>query len=165
MADLEDQEKQKKQENILMNDLDFGGQEITAIGYGDVPFSGIFYGNGHTISNFKIKKNERYFVDGKDDKNQPHAYGIGLFGALTGSIYDLTVKDATVDGKNFCGGIVGTLNGHIENCDGINLKVYASEYQSSVPSESIYVGKLVGRNFSGSTMALYYNNASLNTVG
>lgn len=150
---------------ILMNDLDFGGQEITAIGYGDVPFSGIFYGNGHTISNFKIKKNERYFVDGKDDKNQPHAYGIGLFGALTGSIYDLTVKDATVDGKNFCGGIVGTLNGHIENCDGINLKVYASEYQSSVPSESIYVGKLVGRNFSGSTMALYYNNASLNTVG
>ena len=150
---------------ILMNDLDFGGQEITAIGYGDVPFSGIFYGNGHTISNFKIKKNERYFVDGKDVKNQPHAYGIGLFGALTGSIYDLTVKDATVDGKNFCGGIVGTLNGHIENCDGINLKVYASEYQSSVPSESIYVGKLVGRNFSGSTMALYYNNASLNTVG
>lgn len=145
---------------LLMNDLDFGGKELYAIGYSDAEFSGIFYGNGHTLSNFTIKKNEKFCVE----SSSSCYYGVGLFSVVSGSIYDLTIKDATIDGKNFTGGIVGMLTtGHIENCYGTNLKVTASEYQFS--SEDIIVGKLVGKKYSGSTICLYYDNLSLNTVG
>lgn len=148
---------------ILMADLDFGGRELIAIGYGDYGFSGKFYGNGHVISNFKILKNEKYFNN--DDNSTSYLYGLGLFGSLDGEVYDLTIKDARIDGKNFCGGIAGIHKGKVENCRGINLKVYSSEYESSAYEESIYVGKIVGRNFTGSTLALYYDNMSINTVG
>ena len=53
--------------------------------------------------------------------------------------------------------------GHIENCYGYNLTVTASEYQYS--SEDIVVGKIVGKKYSASTLCIYYNNLSLNTIG
>ncbi len=145
---------------LLMNDLDFGGQELYAIGHSEAEFSGTFYGNGHTISNFSIKKNEKFCLE----SSTSCYYGVGLFAVVSGNIYDLTIKDASIDGKNFAGGIVGMLTtGYIENCYGYNLKVTASEYQFS--SEEIIVGKLVGKTYAGSTICLYYDNSSLKTIG
>ncbi|MBQ8451874.1 MAG: tetratricopeptide repeat protein [Clostridia bacterium] len=44
---------------VIKNDIDFGGQEINSIGSEQKPFTGSIYGNGHTISNFKLSvKNE-----------------------------------------------------------------------------------------------------------
>lgn len=145
---------------VLMNDLDFGGKELYSIGFSGAEFSGIFYGNGHTISNFTIMKNEEYALG---EINSSY-YGVGLFSIVSGSVYDLTIADATIDGKNFVGGVVGMLTtGHIENCQGTNLKVTASEYQYS--ADEIVVSKIVGKNYTGSTLCLYYENSSLNTIG
>lgn len=161
-SDEYDIEKTKNYDKtfVLTSDLDFGGKEIYGIGYGDIEFSGNFYGLGHTISNFKIKKNERVKVE----ESSSCYYGVGLFSVLSGKVYDLTIKDAEIDGKNFVGGLVGMLtDGYVENCHGENLVVTASEYHYS--SEDIKVGKIVGKNYSGQVICTYHNEVSLNTIG
>lgn len=146
---------------VLTTDLDLNGKEIYAIGYGDAKFSGKFYGLGHTISNFKIKNNEKKFIE----NSTSCLYGVGLFGALSGSVYDLKLRDANITGNNFVGGFAGMLtdNGYLENCQGFNLKVVASDYEYS--SEDVKVGKIVGKMFSGKVICSYYDNVSLNTIG
>lgn len=145
---------------VLTNDLDFNGKEIYAIGYGEKSFTGKFYGLGHSISNFKIKNNEKIRVE---DSISCY-YGVGLFAKLDGEIYDLTIKDASISARNFVGGFVGMLtDGYLENCQAFNLKVLASEYEYS--SEDVKVGKIVGKQFSGQVICSYYNNSSLNTIG
>lgn len=145
---------------VLTNNLDFNNKEIYAIGHGDAKFSGKFYGNGHTISNFKIKKNEKVLVE----NSTSCYYGVGLFGALSGSVYDLKLRDANIEGNNFVGGFAGmVVDGYLENCQAYNLKVIASDYEYS--SEDIRVGKIVGRMFSGQVICAYHDNVSLNTIG
>ena len=146
---------------ILTSDLDFGGKTIYGIGNSECKFSGKFYGMGHTISNFVIRQSEKVMVG---ESNSSY-YGVGLFASVDGGeIYDLTVANATISGKNFVGSIVGMLsNGVVENCYGYNLKVTASEYKYS--ADGVFVGKLVGKNYSGYTLCLYYDGLSFNTLG
>lgn len=67
-------------------------------------FSGTFDGDGHTISNLTINKTN-------DD-----CY-VGLFGLSTGTIKNLTLKDANIAGYVKVGGIVGNnFGGTVENC-------------------------------------------------
>jgi hypothetical protein len=72
-------------------------------------FVGRFDGNGHTISNLTVNRQE--------------TWGIGLFGFVMGdnsfsSIQNLTVKNVNVKGSCSVGGVVGMINGKITN---INL--------------------------------------------
>ena len=67
----------------LMNDIDFGGKELSF----PEAYSGTFEGNGHTLSNFKVTQEE--------EKDRTQSYG--LFRELRASavIRDVMFKDVT----------------------------------------------------------------------
>lgn len=57
-------------------------------------FTGVFNGNGYTISNFTV--------------SQPEGYALGLFGCTDDAvILDLNVSDASVDGSMMSGAVIG----------------------------------------------------------
>ncbi len=129
----------------LMADIDlssFTGTAFNIIGYwyGSIdnkPFTGVFDGNGHTISNFSYTSTYRD--------------NIGLFGYVddpNAQIKDLGLIDPNVDaGKRwYVGSLVGYLrDGKITNC-------YAGG--GSVSGQAI-VGGLVGHNYSGTITGCY----------
>ena len=94
--------------------LDYTGKTFTPIGYGDnsdgKPFSGIFDGNGKTISGITV--------------NTPSAWGVGLFGYISkATIKNLTITSSSFTANGFVGAIAGSsagLNNNlspiIENC-------------------------------------------------
>ena len=96
---------------VLDADIDLAGAVLTVSGEGYM-FSGSFDGQGHTVSNFTVKR-----TDG--------AYYTGLFSVYMngGTIKNLTVKNATVDsnGKQVAA-IVPSLyeNATVENCHAID---------------------------------------------
>ncbi len=105
-------------------DIDLGGEEWTPIGAGsvtnagvitagDVPFTGVFDGQGHTVDNFKVSV----------PADAVAGYAAGLFGILNGA----TVKNVVIGSKavfegqsaamSFIGGVAGfALNSTIEGC-------------------------------------------------
>ena len=109
---------------VLGADIDLGGEEWTPIGAGsvtsagviatgDVPFTGVFDGKGHTVDNFKVS----IAADAASD------YAAGLFGILNGA----TVKNVVIGSKavfeaksakaSYMGGVAGfALNATIEAC-------------------------------------------------
>ena len=108
----------------LVEDLDLNNEAWTPIGGPDTPFSGIFNGNNHTISNLLIEGN---------DSN------VGLFGYTTnGEIKNLTIENADVSGYLNVGVLVGT--------------PYTSEYSDITVTGNIkvegfsYVGGVGGKN-------------------
>lgn len=113
----------------LMQDIDLGNREWNPIGQtggynaGGTVFYGTFDGNGHTISNLKVTA---WASDGVGAN-----YASGLFGFIdTGgaTIKDLTVDGATIDGRHWCGTIVGytSNNSHLQNCKVKNAAVTCS---------------------------------------
>lgn len=87
----------------LAGDLDLGDMEWTPIGKSaSLPFSGVFDGDGHTISGLYINTTDTYQ---------------GLFGYVkTGTIQNLIVS-GSVKGGNYTGGLVGCLqNSSVINC-------------------------------------------------
>ena len=76
------------------------------IGYSVIPFTGIFLGNNHVISNLYI--------------HHANTDDVGLFGILSGSgvtISDLGVTNANITGHNAVGALVGViLSGEVSNC-------------------------------------------------
>ncbi|MDY5615631.1 MAG: filamentous hemagglutinin N-terminal domain-containing protein, partial [Helicobacter sp.] len=85
----------------LIKDIDFkDAGAIEPVGNDNSkPFSGNFYGNGHTLSNLLID------ADGKNSA--------GLFGYINGG----SVQDLTIDGLNFQGSasVIGGFAGRIDN--------------------------------------------------
>ncbi|MHC4642419.1 MAG: GLUG motif-containing protein [Planctomycetota bacterium] len=156
-ADSNDWDKHFK----LMADIDlsaFTGTSFNVIGYyinhrDNKPFTGVFDGNGHTISNFMyISTRAIYtglfgYVVGKDteikdlDLINPHVdAGTGYcVGSLVGRFDDGTVNSCYVNGGSvsgsgyFVGGLTGRNEGTITNC-----------YSSSSVNGSTHAGGLVG---------------------
>jgi hypothetical protein len=119
---------------ILMADIDMSIYAETAyeiIGDSSRPFWGIFDGNGHTLSNVMI--------------NQPTMNSVGLFGYVgsSGTIKNLRIVNANIDGYGSVGGLVGYNSGTISSC--IAQEIDATGY---------YVGGLAGQN-SGSIKFCY----------
>lgn len=78
----------------LTQDIDLQGAEFPGIGSGSAPFTGVFDGNGKTISNLTIAR--------ADEEN------VGLFRVIQGgTIKNLTLKDAAVTGGSLVGAVVG----------------------------------------------------------
>lgn len=98
---------------ILNADLDFEGNEIQTI-FTKNQFSGIFDGNGHTMSNFIINAKGKYYS--------------GLFGGL----YNATVKNITFENcsviSDDCASLIANFcaSSEIENCRIDNCKLNAS---------------------------------------
>ena len=94
----------------LMNNITLDKTtQWTPIGTNTNPFTGIFDGDGHTISGL-------YFNDSSKDN-------VGLFGCVgksgtaTGTVKDVTLADSYVSGRDSVGGICGMNNsGTVTNC-------------------------------------------------
>jgi hypothetical protein len=72
-------------------------------GYFEAAFSGVFDGNGHSISNVTSRASSE-------------AVGVGLFGATSSAVIkNLTVRNVIADGRMAIGGIVGYNRGTVEN--------------------------------------------------
>jgi len=142
----------------LMADIDlsrYRAAEFNIIGNGFLPaFTGVFDGDGHTISNFTYTSTGKPcvgifgYIDGPDarisnlgliDPNVDGGTGIGV-GSLagwveTGTITDCYATDAGIAGKTCVGGLVGKNRGSITGCR-------ASGKVSGISD----VGGLVGQN-------------------
>lgn len=91
----------------LTADMDLTGFRWVPIGFGDSEFAGVFDGCGHTVRGMTLQK------DG------PGNYG--LFGAVSGTVQNLTVageiRNVTGDLHSAVGGIAGELSGGVvKNC-------------------------------------------------
>jgi filamentous hemagglutinin family protein len=125
-------------------ELDPQGRPIIAyngfrpIGVAGAPFTGVFDGLGHTISNLTI--------------HWPNTDYIGLFG-VTGNgsaIRNLGLLGGSVTGQNYVGGLVGDNAGTITN-------TYAAGMVNGLTSdERDYVGGLVGFNEASGTITNTY---------
>lgn len=102
----------------LVSDIDLASEPGLFIPY----ISTDFNGNGHKISNLSLE--------------QPFSYGIGMFGINDrGSIRNLRLKDISVSGGSYVGGLVGSNRGTIAN----------THVQGTTEGDR-YVGGIVGSN-------------------
>lgn len=118
---------------------------FSGIGSSDMPFSGVFYGNGHTVT-LKTEKDLEF----KYDRN----VGSGFFGTTDGAeISDLHIKigsDILVTGAKkdvFFGGLVGwAQNSNVRSCTVRieNADVGVNYAAADVTANRTYVGALAG---------------------
>ena len=142
---------------ILMNDIDLSSVNLNLlmpIGTRPIPFTGVFNGNGHTISHFSYHAREEYSV--------------GIFGAIEqsnagyGLLMNLGIVNTTISGQNMCGALVGRNKGAIISCYsadssvestwnagglvGINNGPIITSWSSNTVNGRSNVGGLVGYN-------------------
>ncbi|MDH8679903.1 ZmpA/ZmpB/ZmpC family metallo-endopeptidase-related protein, partial [Fusibacter bizertensis] len=146
---------------VLANDIDMENSEWEPIGTSAIPFRGTFDGKGKTLRNLKISQQAMTYV--------------GLFGYINGgTIKNLTVENANIEGQSNVGALAGNLNNaNITNClvEGIgsvlgtnsvggligaasNSAIESSSSKIEVKGTN-YVGGLVG-NASGTTINRSY---------
>ncbi len=79
----------------LTANIDVSGIEISPIGNTEIPFSGMFDGNGFTISNLKITQ----------DSNSRN---VGMFGVISSAkLKNITLDNISVTGGSVVGGLTG----------------------------------------------------------
>jgi len=141
----------------LMADIDLSGYILTVfniIGNEDNPFTGVFDGNSHTISNFNYTSTDRDFIGlfvyvsgenaeikdiGLIDPNvavETHAGSLVGY-LVNGTITDCYVEGGRVSSDHYPGALVGQNSGSITGC-----------YSSATVSGHIIVGGLVNTNWS-----------------
>ena len=120
----------------VTNEADF--KKWTPIGNSSREYQGTFDGQNHTISGL-------YFNDDSIDY-------VGLFGYnVSGTIKNVGVIDSYFKGKNYVGGICGSMNyGRIENC-----------YNTGTVSGSSDVGGVCGYNYLKCKITNSYNAGSV----
>ena len=143
---------------VLGNDIAYSiaglrdtDENFTAIGGffngSDKDFSGIFDGQGHTISGIRLCKPQ---TNQNVNKNQ------ALFGRAVGAtIKNVTLADASITGYRIVAGIVGHCeNSTVQNCLVVN---------SSITSADTYVGAVIGKDQYGNTFTTnYYMGCTVN---
>jgi len=121
---------------VLVNDIDFGGANLTPVGNSSNKFTGIFDGMGHVIRNTVINLTGQNYV--------------GLFGYLGsgGQIHNLGVENVAVTGHDDVGGLCGyNYNGSINGCWAVG--------NVNGEDDSWRLGGLCGRNFGGTISNSY----------
>ena len=111
----------------LINDITMDGTEWTPIGKETNPFTGTFDGGKFTITGLKCT-----------DKNAEY---VGLVGyAVSATIQNVTVKDSSLNGKQYIGAVCGYIKGGtITNCHAVGTTIGDSERD-----DSQYWGGIVG---------------------
>lgn len=84
---------------FLNEDIDLNGKPWTAIGTKSNPFTGEFYGNGHTVSNLLITASSQY--------QGLFGYVGNVKGTETASVQDLSVQGTIKTTASDVGGVVG----------------------------------------------------------
>ena len=128
---------------VLECDINLGGNTISGFGDDSGFFDGIFDGQGHSISNFKIDATNRTYYAGLFNQ-------VSQYSGTNTVIKNLIVKNATVAGTSQVGVIVGGMNGNtiVENC-----KVYNSTVKAVKK-----VGSVVGYTAGGTVKDNYAEN-------
>ena len=89
----------------LTADINLSGIDWTPIGIDyNHQYTGTFDGGGHTITGLTVTTSDQY---------------AGLFGYLSGTVKDVTLKDVKIESNNgmsAVGGVAGCSYGNIENC-------------------------------------------------
>jgi hypothetical protein len=123
----------------MTNDIDLAGIDFYIIGSESFPFTGVFDGSGHTISNFSYTSTLYRTED------------IGLFGYVDGpnaKIRDLGLIAPNISGRYDVGSLVGQLDyGTVSGC-------YVEG--GSVMGTGLSVGGLVGNNSGRTTITNCY---------
>ena len=143
---------------VLTQDIDCSDTKNWNNGAGFAPigdsdqnsFKGTFHGNKYVISQLYI--------------NRPKTSKVGLFGDADGNIADISLKDITIIGYNFVGGLVGLnlggmiktiystgnirgYGGAVGGLIGQNDFILTHSYSAGKVTGSSYVGGLVGSNY------------------
>ena len=135
-----------------------GGKGWVPIGIG-YSFKGIFDGNGKTIKELSI--------------NNAGSDALGLFGTIDSgsSVHNLTLKDISITGRSFIGGVAEQNGGTVEGCS-VSGNVEGSEYVGGIAGmnsgtitacsvsadvEGKYVGGITARNGSNGDSAMVRN--------
>ena len=145
------------------------GKGFAPVGYASTPFTGQFDGLGHSITNLTI--------------NRPSQDCVGLFGAISGAsiLKNVGLLGGSVSGSGYVGGLVGEISsGTIRNVYstgsvsgrvtvgglvGGNYGTIQNAYSTgSVSGGSVYIGGLVGMNYSG-TIQNAYSTSSVSGGG
>ncbi len=143
---------------VLTNNIDLNNIKWTPIGNyhaSSNSFGGVFDGQGYTVSNMSVTVDTKYQVDTN-----------GLFGISSATIKNLNVKGEMIvnaDGDySFYGGIVGYLEGNIDNCTAdVEMTFNGIHYNTC------WMGGLVGYLGEGATLSNsinYGNITDLSTV-
>lgn len=149
----------------LNSDIDLGNDEIVPIESFNGKLNGRAYGEiigeGYKISNFSIIR--------------PEEDSIGLFKENSGTIRNLIIDNASLEGREEVGAITGLNLGRIINCDVRNSSITAINYAGALVgidrgsislmnsntafSVSInsndYYGRIAGMSFSNMTLGAY----------
>ncbi|MDH4240175.1 MAG: hypothetical protein OEW48_11485 [Phycisphaerae bacterium] len=173
-ADQNDWDKHFK----LMANLDLGqftGEEFNIIGYyvsysNNKPFSGVFDGNGHTISNFSYTSTGTSYIGVfgyvRGDNAEIKDLGLidpnvdagthGRVGSLVGGLREATITNCyaergSVSGNELVGGLVGFNDeSTISNC-----------YSTASVSGNDLIGGLVGHNWDLSVITNCYSTGNV----
>ena len=126
---------------ILANDITLTGNwKVLGLGEdADIPFTGTFDGNNHTISGLNVSKNG--------------LTNLGLFAVNNGTIENLSLNQPNITSSNgdMMGSIAGDNKGIISNCHVIGGSVEANATGTNY-NLAKYVGGLVGQNGSNGTI-------------
>lgn len=108
----------------LEKNINLGNNEWTPIGDSKTSFSGIFDGNGKTISGLKVSTTD--------------ADGVGLFGKANGAEFKNVVLDSpVVEGNDYVGSVVGSgFTSKITNCQVINPTITGHQWVGGVTGYS-----------------------------
>ena len=157
----------------LTSDIDLSGIDWTPIGIDyNHQYTGTFDGGDHTITGLTVTTSDQY---------------AGLFGNLSGTVKDVTLKDVKIESDNgvgYAGGVAGwSFGGKIENCSvsgsvsgsGMNGNaggVVGSQYKGSITgcnsSATVkgvtYAGGIAGSTNSGATLTACYATGNVTLV-
>jgi hypothetical protein len=119
----------------LIDDIDLTNSKFFTIGNEIFPFTGVFDGNSHTISNFTCTSTNKDHIGFFEYIDSSHAEirNLGLIdpnvtsttewyvGSLVGQLENGTitgchVQDGSISGNGIVGGLVGSNNGTISDC-------------------------------------------------
>lgn len=146
---------------LVTADINLIGKLWTPIGTSSTPFSGQFYGGGHTISGIVVS--EASSVSGS---------GVGLFGNVTGSLVDVVVDDLVVlnqSDASMTGALAGHLSAKAEVLNCYDLRANKSVYSSigtAISGAKIYRGGSVdGVSADYTSQTAIYNAMTINTGG
>ena len=130
---------------ILMSDISLAGVEWAPVGTVDAPFTGVFNGNGHVISDLAVA----YDAAAED------TVFAGLFGNAQGAaVYNVGLRDADIRVSNVDAGssFIGTIAGNVgylassytENCR-LSVVFASPSLKEGGTSPNAYVGGLCGK--------------------
>lgn len=120
-------------------------------------FDGVFDGCGHSIRGMKVDSDKKYQ---------------GLFGYLSGTVSNLTIKNSSVKGKEAIGAMVGLNAGRVVNCNVENTLVTGKEKigglvgiamtESIIENSTVRENcKVTGENNIGGLIGYTNNNVSI----